>query len=456
MTTGSSAEGPQRTSAPSALGDVVRVPARASAVRRARGRRRRARRRLGGGRVLPRRHDDLLAGRRAGGAPARGPRAAPSRSCSTARVLDLLGPGELFGHASMLSGLPPGFTARAQRGHALLPDPRAGRALGAGAAGERRFRRALAAGDARARAVGVARASAGAAIRRTSPSAALIRGARRVRAATATIREAAAQMTDAGATAVVIELRRSLGHPHRPRPALARRRRRRRPTSAGQRGHERARPTPSTPDRLGGDVLLEMLDRGIRHFPVVTARGELIGVVEAVDLHRRRDAFLVRLRRAIARADTFAELAPAAAGAAARGDRAARRASSPRRASRRCTRCVLDALTRRLIEMAIAELGEPEVEFAWLALGSQARREATPGSDVDSAIVVVRRRRRGRPSAPRCTASRSRWSASSSAAACAPDRHGATASDDPVRALGRVVAARGARAGSRIRRMRRR
>src|SRR5262249_54375777 len=29
------------------------------------------------------------------------------------RVLDLLGPGELFGHASMLSGLPAGFDARA-------------------------------------------------------------------------------------------------------------------------------------------------------------------------------------------------------------------------------------------------------------------------------------------------------------------------------------------------------
>lgn len=27
------------------------------------------------------------------------------------RVLDQLGPGELFGHASMLSGLPPGFAA---------------------------------------------------------------------------------------------------------------------------------------------------------------------------------------------------------------------------------------------------------------------------------------------------------------------------------------------------------
>ena len=32
---------------------------------------------------------------------------------SDGRVLDLLGPGELFGHASMLSGLPTGFEARA-------------------------------------------------------------------------------------------------------------------------------------------------------------------------------------------------------------------------------------------------------------------------------------------------------------------------------------------------------
>ena len=32
---------------------------------------------------------------------------------SDGRVLDLLGPGEPFGHASMLTGFPPGFEARA-------------------------------------------------------------------------------------------------------------------------------------------------------------------------------------------------------------------------------------------------------------------------------------------------------------------------------------------------------
>ena len=48
---------------------------------------------------------------------------------------------------------------------------------------------------------------------------------------------------------------------------------------------------------------------------------------------------------------------------------------------------VVDALTRRLLELAVAEAGEPAAPFAWLALGSQARREAVPSSDVDSAIV---------------------------------------------------------------------
>ena len=33
------------------------------------------------------------------------------------------------------------------------------------------------------------------------------------------------------------------------------------------------------------------------------------------------------------------------------------------------------------------DAGEPPAGFSWLALGSQSRREATPGSDVDSAIV---------------------------------------------------------------------
>ena len=48
---------------------------------------------------------------------------------------------------------------------------------------------------------------------------------------------------------------------------------------------------------------------------------------------------------------------------------------------------LLDALTRRAIELEIATSAAPPEGFSWLALGSQARREAVPGSDLDSAIA---------------------------------------------------------------------
>ena len=48
---------------------------------------------------------------------------------------------------------------------------------------------------------------------------------------------------------------------------------------------------------------------------------------------------------------------------------------------------MLDALTRRLAELAIRDAGPPPVPFTWFALGSLARREAVPSSDVDSALA---------------------------------------------------------------------
>jgi CBS domain-containing protein len=48
---------------------------------------------------------------------------------------------------------------------------------------------------------------------------------------------------------------------------------------------------------------------------------------------------------------------------------------------------VIDALTRRVLELEVSARGEPSGSFAWLALGSQARREMAPASDVDSAAV---------------------------------------------------------------------
>jgi CBS domain-containing protein len=46
-----------------------------------------------------------------------------------------------------------------------------------------------------------------------------------------------------------------------------------------------------------------------------------------------------------------------------------------------------DAVTRRLVELAIDELGEPPAAWAWLALGSEARREQTLATDQDNGLA---------------------------------------------------------------------
>jgi len=53
-----------------------------------------------------------------------------------------------------------------------------------------------------------------------------------------------------------------------------------------------------TADRRAGEVLAEMFERGLRHLPVVSASGGILGVVEDVDLValRTRSSFYLRQR----------------------------------------------------------------------------------------------------------------------------------------------------------------
>jgi CBS domain-containing protein len=141
-----------------------------------------------------------------------------------------------------------------------------------------------------------------------------------------------------------------------------------------------------TADRLGGDVLLDMLERNVHHIPVLSAGGQVLGVVDDGDLVAAEGRKPLLLRRAIALAEGRAELATAAAGlnpvVIALHDA---RVTAEHLAAVRSV--VLDALTRRLIELAVRDAGPPPVPFTWFALGSLARREAVPSSDVDSALA---------------------------------------------------------------------
>jgi CBS domain-containing protein len=296
------------------------------------------------------------------------------------QVLDLLGPGELFGHASMLSGLPTGFEARAAedtrccRIPADVISPLLARPD---------FLRFIARSMINRAAAGAGRAPLADPVQRRVT--ALIRTAPVLCRADEPIREAAKRMTAEGGSAVLVRAADTLG-------IVTDRDLRSRVVAAGISPDAPVSAIMTTPaytvraDALGGDVLLDMLDRGIHHAPVLSAAGEVLGVVDHDDLIAAEARKPFVLRRAIDLATSPSDLASAAAGLTpmiiALHD--ARVAADQVAAIRSV---VLDALTRRLIELAIADAGDPPAFFTWFALGSQARREAVPSSDVDSALA---------------------------------------------------------------------
>jgi CBS domain-containing protein len=296
------------------------------------------------------------------------------------RTLDLLGVGELLGHTSMLSGLPAGFTARAHGETTCLRIPAdvARAVLGRPEALRYLSRSLLARGR-------LAPAREPATEPADQPVEALVRRPLVVCEPDATIREAAQRMTAAGVTCVVVDAGDAFG-------ILTDRDVRSRVVAAGLSADDPVAAAMTAPavtvaaGRTGALALLDMLDRGIRHLPVVSATGEILGVVEDADLAAAEARTPFHLRAAIGRAPTVDALTQAMRELRPTTVALHRARADPLRIAA-VHSVVVDALTRRLIDLAVAELGALEVPFVWLALGSVARREATPGSDVESAVA---------------------------------------------------------------------
>jgi CBS domain-containing protein len=296
------------------------------------------------------------------------------------QVLDLLGPGELFGHASMLSGLPTGFEARAAedtlcyRIPADVISPLLARPD---------FSRFIARSIIGGHAGGGERVPAADPVQR--PVETLIRTLPLVCPADEPIREAAKRMTADRASAILVRSGGTLG-------IVTDYDLRSRVVAAGVSPDTPVSAIMSAPaytvtaGSLVGDVLLDMLERGVHHVPVLSAAGRVLGVVDGGDLIAAEASGPFVLRRAIDLATSPADLAAASAGLdpmiITLHDA---RVAAEQVAAIRCV--VLDALTRRLIELAVAEAGEPPAPFTWFALGSLARRETVPSSDVDSALA---------------------------------------------------------------------
>jgi CBS domain-containing protein len=296
---------------------------------------------------------------------------------------DLLGPGEMFGYASLLTQEPVGYVARAAQPSVLLRLP------------EDVARTVLQ----RPEAVPFLVRSVGGTshLLHTSPDprgapddthrrpvSALMR-APLICGPDLGVRDAAVLMGREGAACVLVDAREGLG-------IVTDRDLRTRVVAAGAGPDTPIAEVMTTPvvtiasDRLGAEAFLAMLDHGVRHLVVLDARRRVVGVVDDVDLMaaERRAPFLLRAQIARARdagaAARIAATVPATVVALhdARADAFT---------ISRVIASIHDTLVRRLVELVQEELGPAPVPFAWIALGSYGRREPFPGSDGDSAIA---------------------------------------------------------------------
>ena len=147
-----------------------------------------------------------------------------------------------------------------------------------------------------------------------------------------------------------------------------------------------ARPEALPPTALGSDVLHVMLEHRIGHLPIAE-NGKLVGIITQTDLTRFQAVSSAQLIRDVAMATSVTEMAEATGRIpqllvqlVAGGNR--------HEVVTRLITDIADAVTRRLLKLAEAELGPPPVPYLWLACGSQGRQEQTGVSDQDNCLIL--------------------------------------------------------------------
>ena len=146
----------------------------------------------------------------------------------------------------------------------------------------------------------------------------------------------------------------------------------------------RAETVPS--DAMVGEVLLRMLEGGFHHFPIADPGGRVVGVVTDTDLMGIGRNTPFALKSAIERAPDRDAVA-SAIGELPDVITALVDSSADPVDVGHIIAFSIDAATRRLLELRIAEQGEPPFPWAWLALGSAARQEQAIRTDQDHAMA---------------------------------------------------------------------
>jgi CBS domain-containing protein len=135
------------------------------------------------------------------------------------------------------------------------------------------------------------------------------------------------------------------------------------------------------------DAWASLLEAGVHHLPV-TRDGEIAGVVTANDLVKASAQGPMAVLRSVQRLPSRASL-PGYAEKVAAMDAALLAGGLDATVVARLVSRLNDALLDRILAWAEAELGPAPVPWAWVALGSEGRREQALLTDQDNALVYA-------------------------------------------------------------------
>ena len=298
-------------------------------------------------------------------------------------LVTMVSGGDVFGHPTLLTGLPPEFTVQARSDTTLYCIPRD---VALEMLSHPDGVRWLAANH-RERLMQAARSMSALPEARTLPVTAVIRSTPLFCDPGTSIHDAAEIMAAGGRSAILVRTREGLGIVTdvdiRDKVVI------------GGVSREAAVSTiMSTPvhtighEALAPEAGIAMMATGVNHLPVLDADGTVLGILSASNLMTLEARSPFALRRSLQWARDEEELV-AAAGDVPKLFLDLLDAHLDPPSLTRVLTVLADAITARLLELAAERHGEPPVPYAWLAFGSAARSELTLASDQDNGLAYA-------------------------------------------------------------------
>jgi len=136
------------------------------------------------------------------------------------------------------------------------------------------------------------------------------------------------------------------------------------------------------------DAALEMATHGVRHLMVTDGDGRLMGVVSERDLFSLQRISLRQIRASIEGASDIDALQRASKDIRQLALNLIAQGIGAEQLTQFIS-ALNDALTRRIIDLALTRHELHDAEYAWLAFGSEGRHEQTLSSDQDNGLIYV-------------------------------------------------------------------